>query len=63
LWEHWDGCLILRGSERGEETEVPIAHLVDEGEMEQHFRRLREKRWVTDAAIVELEKIVAGARA
>lgn len=60
-WRHHDGCLILRGPRPGEETEVPVAHLVDADEFLGHVMRLEEKRWVPREAIDELREIQRGA--
>lgn len=61
-WHHYDGHLILRGPRRGEETTVPITHLVDDVAMAEHVLRLRDKSWVMEHEITELLEIARGAR-
>lgn len=61
-WDHSNGVLILRDRSSRAETEVPVRHLTDERELQQHVARLTSKAWVQRAAIDELLEIAAGAR-
>lgn len=60
FWNFRGDNLVLVGVMPGEETDVPAAHLIDEAEMERHYRRLADKRWVDPRAIEELREIADG---
>lgn len=62
FWCHANGNLILVHPNGLDETSVPVSHLPDAESMEEHYRRLADKRWVAPAAIDELREIAAGAR-
>lgn len=63
--DHWfysNDCLILRHPRGRDQSEVPVAHLIDDDLMFEHYERLAGKDWVSRAAIDELRQIAAGAR-
>lgn len=61
-WEHDEGYLVLRHPRGTDSTEIPLEHLQNDAAMEDHYRRLALKEWVSPAALAELREIVAGAR-
>ena len=61
-WFYAQDCIVIRRPGGVEETDVPVAHLIDETLVEEHRRRLAGKTWVTPEALAEFEEIVDGAR-
>lgn len=62
FWKIRDDTLVLFHPSGRDHTEVPVPHLADENEFLQHVWRLRDKRWVSEAAVQELYAIRAGWR-
>lgn len=60
FWKIRDDTLILFQPNGRDFTEVPVSHLADEDEFLRHTWRLRDKQWVSEAAIQELYAIRAG---
>jgi hypothetical protein len=61
-WFYTQDCIVLRKPGGVEETDVPVAHLIDDALVEEHRRRLSAKTWVSPEALAEFDEIVAGAR-
>ena len=61
FWSIHDDCLVLRHPRGHDWTEVPIAHLAQDDEFQQHLSRLMDKHWISTAQIDELLSIRNGA--
>lgn len=62
FWKIRDDTLVLFHPTERQILEVPTDHLADEDEFLQHVWRLRDRPWVSEAAVQELYAIRSGWR-